>query len=930
MIKEVLSMLKITRNLLNLLLIVLLVFGAEGCSPSEQPQPASMAAAAEMETKASIEQTASEQTTVPAENVPLSTAADEKESAIPGDREIIFVIQGIDFTKEEERKDGWYFRFYSDHSTMIYLEVKDTEYSAGYWTYSENDGLTLTVDGKPVEIIQDNGSIEFKATAELAPGMSFTRKYVVAEDELKTALIAVPAETNESEMIFVIQGIDFTKEEERKDGWYFRFYNDHSTRIYLEVKDSEYSTGHWVYSESEGLVLSVDGKPVEIMRENGNIEFKAAAELAPGMSFTRKYVVAEDELKAALTSDAVKADTTQPAASQNTEEEQAEAVALEWFFAGYTDPETPSVGRCEATLSLYENGTYDSAMITKYGSAPFSNGTWKKDGDTFTFTDKNGSSFTSYTNGDGKQEISGEWDIGSLKGVKIVAEESAPVQKEETSSINEVETKVTELTPPVSVTGGQIAGTLTEDHIVAAYKGIPFAAPPVKDLRWKAPQPVIPWDGVLECASFKANPITYYASQRSEFDQEFGVDMSLPFTEDCLYLNVWTKVNPSEALKPVVFFIPGGGFLTGGASCSVYDGEALARKDVVFVSLNYRLGAIGFLAHPDLSTESDYNGSGNYGMMDVIAALKWVKENIVSFGGNPENVTVIGQSAGSRMVHALAASPEAAGLFQKTFTASGHVMDKDFYDLASGEELGATIFAGLSLDDMRNMDPNDVTKQYGRVANITIDGKYLTKLVKDAYLSGEVNNAEMIMGIVNGDLEQIDVQTKDAFEAYIKEKYPAYAEQLLLVYTADDSNVVEKAAEFMEDAELMLLETQARVWKKATGNEAYVYFVTHPYPAKDPSDICSHTHDLAYWFNHLSKPRDSYLTEYDRSLADIMSDMLVQYAKDGKPGDTWQAADGKCYLRIGDEVKMTEIPADRANVWKAIYDQEFGINEGNN
>ena len=912
------------------LLITVLLFAA-GCQTATQTATSAVTKPERTTAPATAEQTTTvpEQTAAPANSVTASSNADKNESSAPEAHEMIFAIQGIDFTKEEERKDGWYFRFYSDHSTMIYLEVKDSEYSAGHCTYSENEGLTLTVDDKPVDIKRENGSIEFKAAAELAPGMSFTRKYVVEEDKLKAALMTVPEEeTSTPEMVFVIQGIDFTKEEERKDGWYFRFYSDHSTRIYLEVKDSEYSAGHWTYSESEGLILTVDDKPVEIIRENGSIEFKAAAELAPGMSFTRKYVVAEEELKVALTSDAVKADMVQTTASQSTEAEPSETIKLAWFFAGHTDPETPSVGQCDATLSLYENGTYDSAMITKYGSAPFSKGTWEKAGDTFTFTDNNGSTFTSYTNENGKQEVSGEWDIGSLKGVKIVAEESVPVQKEEeTTTDKEAEAKPIELTSPVSITGGQIAGALTEDHIIAAYKGIPYAAAPIKELRWKAPQPVIPWNGVLECASFKANPITYYASQRSEFDQEFGVDMALPFTEDCLFLNVWTKAEPSEAARPVIFFIPGGGFLTGGASCSVYDGEALARKDVVFVSINYRLGAIGFLAHPDLSAESGYNGSGNYGMMDVIAALKWVKDNIAVFGGDPENVTVIGQSAGSRMVHALAASPEAAGLFQRTFTASGHVMDKDFYDLASGEALGATQFAGLSLDEMRAMDPNDVTKQYGRAANITIDGKYLTELVKDAYLNGKVNSGEMIMGIVNGDLEQINLQTKDAFEAYVKEKYPAYAEQLLLVYAADDVSVAEVSAAFMEDAELMLLETQARVWKKATGKEAYIYYITHPYPAKDPSDICSHTHDLAYWFNHLSKPRDPYLTEYDRSLAELMSDLLVQYAMDGKPGNTWLTAEGNSYLRIGDEVKMAEIPADRAVVWKSLYDQEFGITD---
>ena len=209
----------------------------------------------------------------------------------------------------------------------------------------------------------------------------------------------------------------------------------------------------------------------------------------------------------------------------------------------------------------------------------------------------------------------------------------------------------------VSTDAGTVSGTTNTAGDVRIFKGIPFAAPPVGPLRWREPQPVTPWTGVRRCMAFSPNPI-----------QENGWGVS---SEDCLYLNVWTTKADSEVKKPVIVWIYGGGFTGGAGDGGWCDGEGMARKGVIFVTFNYRVGVLGFLAHPALSSESPNHVSGNYGILDQIAALRWVKRNIAAFGGDPANVTIAGESAGSCSVNTLIASPLARGLFRRAIAESG-------------------------------------------------------------------------------------------------------------------------------------------------------------------------------------------------------------------------------------------------------------------
>lgn len=225
--------------------------------------------------------------------------------------------------------------------------------------------------------------------------------------------------------------------------------------------------------------------------------------------------------------------------------------------------------------------------------------------------------------------------------------------------------------PVLTIEGGQVQGVTTDIDGVVVYKGIPFAAPPVGENRWKAPQPVKPWNGVRLCDKF-GHPAFQGAHYEGGYTTEWGYGDEAPYSEDCLYLNVWTKASAQPDKKlPVALWIFGGGLREGWGSEPEFDGQEFASKDVVLVTFNYRVGPFGFFAHPDIIAEAGDQASGNFGTLDQIEALKWVKNNIAQFGGDPDNVMIFGQSAGSRSVKTLCASPLTKGLFNKAVIMSG-------------------------------------------------------------------------------------------------------------------------------------------------------------------------------------------------------------------------------------------------------------------
>jgi para-nitrobenzyl esterase len=239
----------------------------------------------------------------------------------------------------------------------------------------------------------------------------------------------------------------------------------------------------------------------------------------------------------------------------------------------------------------------------------------------------------------------------------------------------------------VQTTSGAVVGDGSD---IWVFKGIPLAAAPVSELRWRPPVPPASWDGVREANNFGADCV----------QKPFRLARAPAISEDCLTLNVWTPAHSLQAKLPVLVFVYGGGFVRGSGSYALYNGEALARKDVIVVTFNYRAGVFGFLAHPLLTRESPHNSSGNYGLLDIIAALHWVKENIANFGGNPDRVTLFGESAGASAISLLLTSPLTDGLFEQAILESPGAM-RPITSLEAAEKVGQIV--GNSLEQMRSL-----------------------------------------------------------------------------------------------------------------------------------------------------------------------------------------------------------------------------------
>src|SRR5437870_5446798 len=274
---------------------------------------------------------------------------------------------------------------------------------------------------------------------------------------------------------------------------------------------------------------------------------------------------------------------------------------------------------------------------------------------------------------------------------------------------------------------------------IAAFKGIPFAAPPTGALRWRPPQPVAKWDGIRKAEEFSPRCL-----QGAPGGGRGGAPAP-PTSEDCLYLNVWTGAKSFSERLPVIVFAYGGGFTSGAGSEPRYDGEALAKKGIVFVTYNYRLGVFGFFAHPELTAESDHQASGNYGLMDFIAALKWVQRNISNFGGDPKRVTIMGESAGAIAVAAMVGSPEAKGLFQRAIAESGAWMGLGISrspQRAPAEE--AEMKLG-SLSELR-MKPDDEMMRIGRSTGMIVDGWIVPEDLSNTFAQGRQNDVDVLVG----------------------------------------------------------------------------------------------------------------------------------------------------------------------------------------
>jgi para-nitrobenzyl esterase len=497
---------------------------------------------------------------------------------------------------------------------------------------------------------------------------------------------------------------------------------------------------------------------------------------------------------------------------------------------------------------------------------------------------------------------------------------------------------------PVRTEGGRVAGTKRDG--VKAYLGIPFAAPPTGERRWRAPASFA-WSGIWPANRNGAACIQVLRPH--DINHYFGEEAT---SEDCLTLNLWTPATARAGSKlPVIVFIYGGGFTIGSSGMANYDGASVARRGAVFVNFNYRVGALGFLAHPEISHEQDGH-SGNYGLMDQIAALKWVRANIAKFGGDPARVVIMGQSAGASSVVAHLFSPQSRGLFRGAVMSSGCNIRSEFVALQDAETIGTALAARLgaaSIAAMRNMPADRILAaqnetQLGlRTIGVRINGP-----VTDGFVlprpkaAGLANGVPVVVGYTANDLAfgfetMLKARTIAEYRAAAKELWREDAPEFMrLNPVTTDSDIAATARRVATEAGF---EGSARhcaqmLNKAGMPTWIYDYARVHPYASgivfadQNPATAGAyHTADIPYWFG----TQDAYnrfrptrvWTAWDRQLSDSMMDALIAFAATGRPvtkGFNWPAwrPGDETKVMFGDTVKT--VPLDPARLdWFAAH-----------
>lgn len=448
---------------------------------------------------------------------------------------------------------------------------------------------------------------------------------------------------------------------------------------------------------------------------------------------------------------------------------------------------------------------------------------------------------------------------------------------------------------------GIVEGTVEKSGILS-FKGIPYAAPPVGDLRWKAPQPASNWDGVRKAASFGPR-----AMQPPIFgDMVFRSD---GMSEDCLYLNVWTPAKKAAERFPVLVYFYGGGLVAGDGSEPRYDGENMARKGIVTLTVNYRLGVFGFLSHPGLTAESPVHASGNYGFLDQAAALKWVWENIAAFGGDPERITIAGESAGSISVSALMASPLSRTLIAGAIGESGSLLGTlPAVPLSNGESTGKQFAESVnasSLADLRALPAEKILEaatKFGpfRISPV-IDGYFLPESVYNIYAAGKQSHVPLLAGWnseesnYRGILEN-QPPTKENFAKAVQRLYGEKAAQVLETYQAATDAAVEQVAGDLASDRFIGFST----WKwidqqaKTSTKPVYRYLYSRPRPGAKGA---VHSAEIEYALGNLATNKVFAWTPDDYKVSAILQDYFANFIKKGNPNGKglpeWPAIQGE-------------------------------------
>lgn len=531
----------------------------------------------------------------------------------------------------------------------------------------------------------------------------------------------------------------------------------------------------------------------------------------------------------------------------------------------------------------------------------------------------------------------------SLLAATVVAGSSAPAAMNPISG------------DPVMVDGGRVSGTMLASG-VRAYLGIPFAEPPVGTLRWTAPKP-IKWDGIFNAD--RKGPECIQVLRPHNINHYFGEE---PSSEDCLYLNVWTPPQAKpDAKLPVIVFIYGGGFTIGSSGMANYDGENVAKAGAIYVNFNYRVGAMGFLAHPGLTAEQGGH-SGNYALMDQALALKWIHDNIARFGGDPDKVLIMGQSAGARSVSLQMFNPAARGLFRAAVMSSGcnfvaegtrggammTLPEAEKVGLAYQQQLGAR-----SLDEMRQIPADKILAiqsetQVGahvegvRIQGAIVDGLVIPKQNSEMLAAGEIARVPIIASYNSDDIDaagnpMTKAKTVAEYKAAVQQLYGENADAFLKLFPIDsDADVPARTKRYATMAGMENSARQCALAMQKLGVNGYVdeYTRKHPYaPGVQIADQnietvgAYHTADMPYWLNTLDKYNmlrtTRAWTEGDRALSAQMLGALIAMAETGSPSTkavAWPALTTKTDVKMQLDVPTKVVPLDSKRLnWLAAH-----------
>lgn len=448
--------------------------------------------------------------------------------------------------------------------------------------------------------------------------------------------------------------------------------------------------------------------------------------------------------------------------------------------------------------------------------------------------------------------------------------------------------------PVVDAPAGKLRGTTAGDLNV--FKGIPYALPPVGMNRWKLPVAMPAWQGVRDATKFGAACVQPVRKVASIYADDVG-----PISEDCLFLNVWAPRHAKQA--PVFVWIYGGALTSGASNLGMYDGARMARRGVVFVSINYRLGILGFLAHPQLSAESPQHISGNYGLADQIEALRWIKRNIAAFGGDPDNVTIAGESAGGLSVMHLMASPPARGLFAKAIAQSSYMISlaqlkQASHGSASAETIGAQLTASIGAPELKALRAMDAVKLVeasaatGYFPMNNVDGHFLTRQVVETFERGEQARVPVLAGFNDGEIRSLRVLIPpvpaDAatYEAAIRSRYADLADDFLKLYPS--TNLEESILAITRDALYSWTAEKLVRAQQGLGVPAFLYMWDHGYPAADEAGLHAfHASEIPFVFGTIHETAPSWPkipgTAAEQALSDAMLGYWTSFAKSAQP-----------------------------------------------